>query len=447
VSPPATHARPALLASMHAPGERPAVVVTSGRGMELTLSDGRTVLDAGSLSSCILGHCPPELVAAVQAAAGQGYVGDTVGYAAREQAAEDLLRIGFAGEPWADTVAWFVSSSEAADLGLLLAQELTGCQPLVCRSNGYHGGVGLSREASTQPMWSAELCSRSGGVTPRPFALNPIRRLPVPGCWAGDPGDGHVCAEDCLRDAPAALDGAAAVIMDYSQGGACPSPQYQDTLAAMAREAGTLWIADETVTALGRLGRGFAFQRGVSRPDIVQLGKVLTAGAAPGGALVLSRDVVAALGDRRWTTASTFRGHPLTMAAVSTVLRIVERDGLVQHAADVGEALGRDLHEIVARHPSAERVFGEGMMWVVKLAAPSEFAEGTWHGDGPGTPLTDVVQRAALDAGVFVGVYSGESVWLVPPLIATAEQLARAAAALDEALTVADRQLETGASR
>ena len=51
-----------LLASMHAPGERPSLAVVRGRGARLTLEDGRETIDAGSLSSCLLGHCHPELV-------------------------------------------------------------------------------------------------------------------------------------------------------------------------------------------------------------------------------------------------------------------------------------------------------------------------------------------------------------------------------------------------
>jgi 4-aminobutyrate aminotransferase-like enzyme len=370
------------------------------------------------------------------------YVGETVGYAAREQVAQELLRIGFDGEPWADAVAFCVSASEAADMGLLLAQQLTGRDAVVCRRNGYHGAVGLAREASVHPLWGAALSSPKGDVTPRPAALAPIRALPVPDCWAGAPARDHDCAASCLRDAPGALRDAAAAIMDVSQGGVHLPPGYVDTLAAMASDAGALWIADETVTAFGRLGRGFAFQRGRRRPDMVQLGKGLTGGAVPGGALVLSRATMERIDGRRWMTASTFRGHPLTLAAISAVLRIVERDGLVERAADLGVAFGRDLREIAAAHPSAERVIGEGLMWIVKLTAPPAFAEGTWHGEGGGTPPADLVQRAALDAGVFVGGYSGEAVWLVPPLIATAEQLARAARGLDAALTAADRALE-----
>ena len=89
----------------------------AGGGRSLTLADGRTVIDAGAMSANLLGHCHPEVVAAVQAAAETVNVGDMVGYPPREQAAEDMLDLGFKGEEWVGSVALFVSSSEAATSG------------------------------------------------------------------------------------------------------------------------------------------------------------------------------------------------------------------------------------------------------------------------------------------------------------------------------------------
>src|SRR4029450_8030256 len=94
-----TAAKARLLASMHAPGERVKTRVRSGLGVELTLEDSRVVLDAGSMSSCLLGHCHPEVVAAVEKAARTVYVGDATGYAPRERAADDMLRLGLGGGP------------------------------------------------------------------------------------------------------------------------------------------------------------------------------------------------------------------------------------------------------------------------------------------------------------------------------------------------------------
>ena len=70
-----------------------------------------------------------------------------------------LLDIGFAGEEWAESVAFFISASEAIDLAFVLAQELTGRTPIACRELAYHGSVGLARAVSVHPLWSASLAS------------------------------------------------------------------------------------------------------------------------------------------------------------------------------------------------------------------------------------------------------------------------------------------------
>jgi 4-aminobutyrate aminotransferase-like enzyme len=431
-----------LLSSMSAPGQRHALQAVRGRGTQLTLADGRTVIDVGAMSANLLGHCHPDVVAAVQAAAETVNVGDMVGYPPREQAVDDILDIAYAGEDWAGSVALFVSSSEAADLGLGLAQMLTDRDPLVCRRSGYHGGVGLAREVSHHPMWNTSLAALAGGALARP-GYGVTREIPVPECGRAFQPAGHDCHDTCLDGAAEALTGAAAVIMDYSQGGVVPSAQYQDELANMARDAGALWIADETVTAYGRMGRGFAFQRGSTRPDMVTMGKGLTGGAVPAGALILSKEVVEAIGERRWMTSSTYRGHPLAVAAMSAVVKVIAREKLVERAARLGESLGPDLQSIAASHPSVRGVIGEGLSWLIHVAEPDRsLDEDEWRGDGQHTGISNAVHRAILDQGVLIPEFSGERLWIVPPLIISESDLATALEALDGALTVADRMLE-----
>jgi 4-aminobutyrate aminotransferase-like enzyme len=427
---------------MSAPGQRHALQAVRGRGTQLTLADGRIVIDVGAMSANLLGHCHPEVVAAVQAAAETVNLGDMVGYPPREQAVDDILDIAYKGEDWAGSVALFVSSSEAADLGLGLAQMLTGREPLVCRRSGYHGGVGLAREVSHHPMWNTSLAALAGGALARP-GYGVTREIPVPECGRAFRPAGHDCAGACLDGAADALADAAAVIMDYSQGGVVPSAQYQDALANMARDAGAMWIADETVTAYGRMGHGFAFQRGSTRPDMVTMGKGITGGAVPAGALILSKEVVEAIGERRWMTSSTYRGHPLAVAAMSAVVKVIERDQLVERAARLGESLGPDLQSIADSHPSVRGVIGEGLSWLINVVEPDRsLDEDEWRGDGQHTGISNAVHQAILDQGVLIPEFSGERLWIVPPLIISESDLATALEALDSALSVADRILE-----
>jgi 4-aminobutyrate aminotransferase-like enzyme len=75
----------------------------------------------------------------------------------------------------------------------------------------------------------------------------------------------------------------------------------------------------------------------------------------------------------------------------------------------------------------------------VRLAGAADHAEDRWRGDGSTTPPTTLVHDAALREGVFIGVLGGGCLWLIPPLVVTTKQLARAVDALDVALGVADR--------
>jgi len=425
---------------MHAPGEPPATRIAAGQGTALTLADGRVVVDGGSMSACILGHGHPEVVAAIERGARLPFLNDHNWIDVRERAAEDLVAGAFGEEPWAEMVAFFVSSSEAADLALLLAQMVTGRSPLVSREVSYHGAVGLARDVSTHPGWGAHLAAVAGGGIVESPRYATVRRLPVPSCGVGPVGADHRCSERCLADAAQALDGAAAVIMDHTQGGVSPSAQYQDALARLAREAGALWIADETVTAFGRSGHALGFQRGAERPSMVTLGKGMTAGSLPGGALVLSREVVEEIGDRRWLTSSTFRGNPIVAAVVSAVQHVIARDGLVQRSRELGAKLGADVAAVAERHPSVRSVVGEGMVWILRLAVPPELREDAYRGDGEGggASPTMVAHRAALDAGAFVGVQGSECLWVIPPLVIGEQELARVVEALDAGLTAAD---------
>jgi 4-aminobutyrate aminotransferase-like enzyme len=216
---------------------------------------------------------------------------------------------------------------------------------------------------------------------------------------------------------------------------------YQDRLAAMAREAGALWIADEAVTGLGRLGRSFGFQAGRERPDIVTMGKGITAGASPGGAVVLSERVAALLDGQRWMTYSTFRGHPITAAAVSATVRAIEAEGLIERAGRVGAWFRGEVQKVADRHPCAKAVRGEGLHISLELRGDDAHEFRRWHGDGAAQPLAEAVSAAALEHGALIAAYSGLSLWFVPPLVIGEDQLEVVLEALDAGLAAGDARL------
>lgn len=414
------------------------IEVVGGNGVWFELADGRRVIDSSN-TAAPLGHCHPDLIAAVSGAARSPAVNEGWLWAGRQRAADDLLEFAFHGEDnWVGAVRFFNSASEANDQALSLAQALTGRSVLVTRERAYHGMVGLSREVTVQPQWHGGISSVHGGWHPVP-RLAEVRQIPAPMCGTFSP-----CSTDerctCLpEDLPTVLADAAAVIIDYSQGGIYPSPKYQDQLASATRETGALWIADEVVTGLGRQGRWMTFQRGEERPDIVTLGKGLAGGAAPAAALVLSKRVTEMLRDQRWQSYSTFRGHPVSVAAISATVRAIHQYGLVERVESLDATMRARLTTLASQHPSVERVDGLGLHWTI------EFRGGdwrSWHADNELPSVADRIVASALDAGVLFATSSEQaSIFIAPPLIISDTELETVMQALDHALKVADDSL------
>jgi 4-aminobutyrate aminotransferase-like enzyme len=415
-------------------GSDTVVEVVGGQGAWFELADGRKVLD-GSNSAGVLGHAHPDMVETVRRASGYPAVSEGWFFREREKAAEDLIDIAFDGEQeWVGAVRFGLSGSEINDLALSLAQSVTGRAPVATRERAYHGLTGLARDVTVQPHWHGGLSLMAGGVKPAPRATQ-TRVIAAPGgsLW----GDlVREIAPENQEQVEAKLDGTAAVIIDYSQGGIYHDAEWQDMVAAAARQTGTLWIADEVITGGGRIGDWFAFQGGESRPDIVTMGKSLAGGAAPIGAVVLSKDMVDRLDGTAWQAYSTFRGHPIAMAAVRTYLQVIRRDGLVERAAQLASVIGERLVAMAEKHPSVSRIDGRGMHWTIELHGPHWK---DWKADTADAPIASRVSARAFDNGAVVGT-SGEetSLFLAPPLIVSDDEIGQILDILDDALFVSD---------
>ncbi|MGH7763285.1 MAG: aspartate aminotransferase family protein, partial [Candidatus Dormibacteraceae bacterium] len=169
-----------------------------------------------------------------------------------------------------------------------------------------------------------------------------------------------------------------------------------------------LLILDEVQTGLGRTGRWFAHQYHGIIPDVMTLAKGLGGGVPIGACLAGRRADVLQPGDH----GSTFGGNPLACAAALAVLHIVDRDGLVGHAAEMGELLHASLKGLHARE-----VRGLGLMQAVEF----------------GDPRAKAFQHACLEDGLIVNAVDDNTIRLVPPLIITASQIERATATMEKA--------------
>jgi taurine--2-oxoglutarate transaminase len=229
----------------------------------------------------------------------------------------------------------------------------------------------------------------------------------------------------------------AAVMMEPNAGtnGIVPPEGFWPALRAATRPAGVYLIADEVMSAFGRCGEWFAWQRygAENQPDLMTLAKGLTGAHLPLGAVVVSAQVARALEPQMLMTGLTYCGHPLSCAAGIAALESYRDEGLIERSRTLGTRMLRELVSLQARHAVIGDVRGgHGLFAVVELvrdrASRAPLA--------PWPQMHAALRRlleSALDAGVSFAA-RGNLLLLAPPLIISERDLADALDLLDRLL-------------
>jgi ornithine--oxo-acid transaminase len=162
-----------------------------------------------------------------------------------------------------------------------------------------------------------------------------------------------------------------------------PSENYLQDAASLCRRHGTLFIADEIQTGLGRTGRFLAVEHWGVEPDMVLIAKALSGGHVPSGALLTRKsiyDKVFNRMDRAVVHGSTFGKNDLAMAAGIATLDVLEAEHLIENAARMGDRLLRDLAAMIPRYELLKDVRGKGLMIGIEFGAPSSFKlKASWN--------------------------------------------------------------------
>lgn len=154
-----------------------------------------------------------------------------------------------------------------------------------------------------------------------------------------------------------------------------PADDYLREAARLCRKYGTLFVADEIQTGLGRTGRFWAIEHWGVEPDLLLSAKALSGGFVPVGAVLLRKPVFDSLFSnmvRAPVHGSTFSKNNLAMAAGIATLDVIAGEGLVAHAAKVGEALIADLKGLVGRYDFVREVRGKGLMLAIEFGPPGK---------------------------------------------------------------------------
>ena len=363
---------------------RQPVAFVRGNGPRLYDVDGREYLDfVSGIGVASLGHAHPGLAAVIADQAATLLHTSNLYYhpfqaeaAARLSTLSGLARVFFCN-----------SGTEANEACLKFARRYWHTQGVTERT----GFVAIEHAFAGRTMGALSVTHDEHYRTPFQPLLGPVTFV--------DPN-----SPDALY--AAVNDRTAAIIAEpiRGEGGVRPLPRaFSDAIADVCRRTGTLLIADEVQTGLGRTGHPFHFQALGWAPDLVSVGKALGSGVPVGAALVAERVANAiSAGDH----GSTYGGNLLATRAAAFFLEELMERGLLDHVRSVGDHLERRLRALALKHPMIAEVRGAGLMRGVELRIDA-------------TPVIDL----ARERGLLVNRTNEKVVRLLPPLTISAADL------------------------
>ena len=356
----------------------PKRVFVRGEGCHVWDADGRRYLDLLSgLAVNALGHAHPTVLAAITGQlASLGHVSNFFATPAQVALAG---RLG-AMTGGVDPKVFFTNSGTEANEAAFKITRMTGRTRIVAAEGAFHG--------------------RSLGALA--ITHNPKYRIP----FEPLPGDvTFVPYGDAQALAAAVDETVAAVVLEPIQGEngvVVPPAGYLARARELCDAVGALLWVDEVQTGMGRTGCWLVHVAEGVTADLVTVAKGLGNGF-PIGACIANGRAATLLGPG--SHGSTFGGNPVAAIAGLSVIAVIERDGLLERANDLGGHLAEAVLSL--GHPAITGVRGRGLLRAVTLAVP----------------IAPAVADAALDAGFIVNAPRPDVLRLAPPLVVTADQL------------------------
>jgi taurine--2-oxoglutarate transaminase len=302
---------------------------------------------------------------------------------------------------------------------------------VITRDRSYHGASYAAMALSGDARTAAQANAAAHHVVHAPPAYP--YRCPF------DADSPEACGLAAAQHVGALIDGmgtdeVAAVMMEPNAGtnGIVPPDTFWPALRAVTRQRATYLIADEVMSAFGRCGEWFAWQRygEDGRPDLMTLAKGLTGAHLPLGAVLVSAPIARALEPQMLYTGLTYCGHPLSCAAGVAAIESYEHEDLIARSRRLGAALLEHLVEMHSRREIIGEVRGgHGLYAVIELVRDRRTREPLAPWDQVHPALKELLKKG-LDAGVSFAA-RGNLILVAPPLVIEERELLDALTLLD----------------
>ncbi|MDN5310409.1 MAG: acetylornithine/N-succinyldiaminopimelate aminotransferase [Methanolobus sp.] len=364
-------------------GRQP-LVLESGSGCMVRDIDGNEYIDCvAGIAVNNVGHSHPKLVEAIKKQAEKLMHVSNIYYTVPQaELAEKLVQL-----TGMSRVFFCNSGTEAVEAAMKLARAKTGKTEFVAVEHAFHGRTMGALSLTYKEMYRA------------PFKPLVQEEKFVP-------------SNDAQAVADAITGKTAAVIVEPIQGEGginIHSDAYLKEVRKICDDTGTLLIFDEVQTGFGRTGKWFCKEHSGVEPDIMTMAKAM-AGGFPMGAIAAREGISFERGQH----AATFGGNPLACAAALASIDIIEKEGLLLHATEMGEYFMGRLKEIPLE--GVVDVRGRGLMIGVELDRK----------------CADIVDFA-MKKGVLLNCTSEKVLRIAPPLVITKEQIDSVVSVLEQA--------------
>jgi len=402
------------------------VVFESGKGVVLRDVDGNEYIDFSSgIYVTTLGHCHPKISEAVAQAAKTLMNCHDFTTPVKLELLEKMVEV-LPGN--LNGVQLYDSGTTAVEAALRLARAATGKHEFISCFRDFHGKSGHA--VSLARMKSTDGPARATGfyMVPRPDTYRPLFQR----------ADGSFDTERFLAFCDEFITEAttgrvAAFVLEPIQGWAgsvFPPDDFLPKLVEFCHERDMLFIADEVLTSMGRTGKWMACEHYGVQPDIVTLGKGFGNGF-PVTAMVAAEPYKEAV--ESISASTSYGGNPMACAAALASIQVIEEEGLLEHAMELGAFFNQRLDQMKAAHPIIGDVRCKGCLMGVELVKDRTTKE-------PFVAAGQMVYKKAFAKGL-AWIPAGHILRMSPPIIMEEPVAAKAMDIIDEAIGETEKEL------
>lgn len=419
------------------------LMIVEGHGCRLFDSHGNSYLDAMAGLWCVnIGYSNEEMANALEAQASRLSYYHSFSSMANDVSTLLAQRL-VEGAPVPMSKVFFGNSgSDANDTQIKLVWYYnnilgrTEKKKIISRERGYHGVTIMTAGLTGLDNLHA------GFDVPLPM----IRYTKAPHrLWEAEPGMTDLefskkLAEDLeqliLAEGPDTVAAFIAEPVQAAGGVIVPPVGYFEAVGEVLKRYDILLIADEVVCGFGRLGERFGTSVFGMEPDLITIAKGVTSAYMPLSACLVSEKIwnVIEQGSDRYGVFGhgyTYSAHPLAAAAALTNLNIIERDNLIEQAAQRGRYMHALLHDAFDEHPLVGEVRGQGLIGAVEFVANREPATGFDPKQRVGVRVTN----ASREYGIITrALPAADTIAFSPPFIVSESELDEMVAGTRKAL-------------